>query len=118
MTIPGGVTSRSTNTTYATATQRGTSKPTVTSYTTNYNTGHGTSKATATGYDTNVTTGHVTLRDTQTAFNTATNRSTATNQATNTVVYERLTATANQTEVTSGSAHNGRYWDGSQWTED
>jgi hypothetical protein len=33
-------------------------------------------------------------------------------------VYERLTATGNQTEVTSGSAHNERYWDGSQWTED
>jgi hypothetical protein len=49
---------------------------------------------------------------------TGTSRATTTNRDTSTVVYERLTATGNQTEVTSGSAHNGRYWDGSQWTED
>jgi hypothetical protein len=34
------------------------------------------------------------------------------------VVYERLTATGNETEVGSQGANNRRYWDGSQWTED
>jgi hypothetical protein len=34
------------------------------------------------------------------------------------LVYERLTATGAETEVSSANAHNIRYWDGSQWTEE
>jgi hypothetical protein len=33
-------------------------------------------------------------------------------------VYERVTATGQDTEVSSAGAHNIRHWDGSQWTED
>lgn len=111
-------------------TSRPTSRSTTTSYTTSYNTSRGTSKSTTTSFNTTTTfgTSNTTSRDTNTSnltntsrstsHATGTSRSTTTNRDTATVVYERLTATGNQTEVTSGSAHNGRYWDGSQWTED
>ena len=38
--------------------------------------------------------------------------------STTTSLYERLTATGNQTEVASAGAHNARYWDGDSWEED
>jgi hypothetical protein len=62
-----------------------------------------------------------TTNATATIFNTSntTNRTTSqgTARTTSSVVYERVTGTAVDTEVGSAGADNARYWDGSQWTE-
>ena len=58
-----------------------------------------------------------TSKSTNTVFNTATTKSTLTSTATNTVVFERVTAAGTETEVASASAHNTRYVDGGSWTE-
>ena len=64
-----------------------------------------------------------TSRASATSKATGTSKSTTTTFDTDTSIFERSTATGNtgsiiQTEVSSGSAHNARYWDGDSWEED
>lgn len=81
----------------------------------------GTSNTTTTTFDTALGTSDTTTADTTTAFDTSfdttntTSRDTTTSNAT--TVFERVTATGAETEVSSAGAHNIRHWDGSQWTE-
>ena len=75
-----------------------------------------TSASTTTTY--NTTTTYDTTAATATSKTTTTSASTDTSASTTTSLYERLTATGNQTEVASAGAHNARYWDGDSWEED
>lgn len=103
-------------------TSRGTSRATTTTYATSRTTSFNTSRSTTTTFNTAVGTSATTSRDTTTTFSTSfdttntTSQLTATSNAT--TVYERVTATGAETEVSSAGAHNIRYWDGSQWTEE
>ena len=110
-------TSRATTTAYntsrATTTAYNTSRSTTTTFNTSNatNTALGTSSSTSadttTTFSTSFDTSNTTSQDTTTTFST--NRSTT--------VFERVTATGAETEVSSAGAHNIRHWDGSQWTE-
>lgn len=103
-------------------TSRGTSRSTTTTFGTSRTTSFNTSRSTTTTFNTAVGTSATTSRDTTTTFSTSfdttntTSQLTATSNAT--TVYERVTATGAETEVSSAGAHNIRYWDGSQWTEE
>ena len=115
---------RVTSTTTSFTTSFNTSKSTTTSYNTSRSTTttFGTSGSTTTTFDTAVGTSATTSQDTTTTFSTSFDTSNTTSQDTTTsnatTVYERVTATGAETEVSSAGAHNIRYWDGSQWTED
>lgn len=116
------------NTTTSFTTTFGTSNTTSRSTTTTYSTNNltatsfNTSRSTTTTFDTALGTSGTTSQDTTTTFSTSfdttntTSQLTATSNAT--TVYERVTATGAETEVSSAGAHNIRYWDGSQWTEE
>lgn len=116
------------NTTTSFTTTFGTSNTTSRSTTTTFSTNNltatsfNTSRSTTTTFDTALGTSGTTSQDTTTTFSTSfdttntTSQDTATSNAT--TVYERVTATGAETEVSSAGAHNIRYWDGSQWTEE
>ena len=53
-----------------------------------------------------------------TVFNTDKDTSRSTSNATDTSIFERLTATNQETEVTSAEDSTSRYWDGDSWKED
>ena len=101
------------NTTRSTTTSYNTSRSTTTTF--------GTSGSTTTTFDTAVGTSDTTTADTTTTFSTSFDTTNTTSQDTTTsnatTVFERVTATGAETEVSSAGAHNIRHWDGSQWTE-
>lgn len=101
------------NTTRSTTTSYNTSRSTTTTF--------GTSRSTTTTFDTAVGTSDTTTADTTTTFSTSFDTTNTTSQDTTTsnatTVFERVTATGAETEVSSAGAHNIRHWDGSQWTE-
>ena len=101
------------NTTRTTVEYFNTSRSTTTTF--------GTSGSTTTTFDTAVGTSDTTTADTTTTFSTSFDTTNTTSQDTTTsnatTVFERVTATGAETEVSSAGAHNIRHWDGSQWTE-
>ena len=101
------------NTSRSTTTSFNTSRSTTTTF--------GTSKSTTTTFNTAVGTSDTTTADTTTTFSTSFDTTNTTSQDTTTsnatTVFERVTATGAETEVSSAGAHNIRHWDGSQWTE-
>ncbi len=111
------------NTSRATTTSFNTSRSTTTAYNTSRQTA--TSFNTSAATDTALGTSSNTSADTQTTFVTSfdtsnvTSQDTLTTASTNrqTTIFERVTATGQDTEVSSAGAHNIRHWDGSQWTE-
>ena len=121
-------TTTSFTTTFGTSrgTSRTTSKSTTTSFATSRTTSFNTSRSTTTTFNTAIGTSATTSQNTTTTFSTSFNTTNTTSQNTtttfstnnNTTVFERVTATGAETEVSSAGAHNIRYWDGSQWTEE
>lgn len=90
----------------------------TTSRSTSKTTSNTTSASTTTTFNTSFTTAFGTTASTSNTTSRDTTVSTTTTFDTATTVYERLTATGAETEVASGDAHNIRYWDGTQWTEE
>lgn len=111
-------TSKSTTTTFSTGVSTTTTFNTSASTATTFNTSASTNTAlgtsattsanTTTTFSTSFDTTNTTSQDTTTTFSTSND----------TTVYERVTATGAETEVSSAGAHNIRHWDGNQWTEE